>query len=198
MGIPYEGKNALFCVWHDITEWRRAEQGLREKTTYLNSVLSASTKVGYIATDTELNITYYNQIAAQIFGMKPGELRGKDIHFFHGGEGSVADSRIIKALQLAKEEGEFRFSLKRGEDDDMQYIDARISPIWDDAQTLKGYMLMAEDVTKQHADEELIKFQATNDILTSLPNRRTLVDRLSQTISRCLRHKQLGTVINLR
>ncbi|MCU7879050.1 MAG: PAS domain S-box protein, partial [Candidatus Thiodiazotropha sp. (ex Lucinoma borealis)] len=119
--IPYEGKNALFCVWHDITEWRHAEQGLREKTTYLNSVLSASINVGFIATDTELSITYYNQTATQIFGMKPGELRGKDIHFFHGGEGSVADSRIAKALQLAKEEGEFRFSLKRGENEDIQY-----------------------------------------------------------------------------
>lgn len=193
--IPYEGKNALFCVWHDITEWRHAEQGLREKTAYLNSVLSASINVGIIATDTDLNITYYNQTATQIFGVKSGELRGKDIHFFHGGEGSIADSRLIKALQLAEEEGEFRFSLKRGKDDEKQYIDARISPIWDDVQALKGYMLMAEDVTKQHADEELIRFQATNDILTSLPNRRTMVDRLSQTISRCFRHKQLGTVI---
>ncbi|MCU7921552.1 MAG: EAL domain-containing protein [Candidatus Thiodiazotropha sp. (ex Dulcina madagascariensis)] len=193
--IPYEGKSALFCVWHDITDWRRAEQGLREKTVYLNGVLSASIKVGFVATDTDLNVTYYNQTAVQIFGLKPDELQGRDIHFFHGGEGGEADSRFIKALQQAREEGEFRFSLKRGIGNEIRYIDARISPIWDDGQTLNGYMLMAEDVTKQHADEELIKFQATNDILTSLPNRRTLVDRLSQTISRCLRHHQRGTLI---
>lgn len=193
--IPYEGGNALFCVWHDITEWRHAEWGLREKTAYLNSVLSASVKIGYIATDNDLNITYYNQTAVQIFGMKPDELQGKDIHFFHGGNRSVADDRMVKALELAEKEGEFRFSIKRDVDSNTQYIDARISPILDESRVLNGFMLMVEDVTKQHADEELIKFQATNDILTSLPNRRTLVDRLSRTISRCLRHKQLGTVI---
>lgn len=193
--IPFEGKSALFCVWHDITEWRRAERGLREKTTYLNSILSASIKIGFIATDNDLNITYYNQTAAQIFGMKPDELEGKDIHFFHGGVGSVADEQMFKALQSAREEGEFRFSLQLKIDGSKQYIDARISPIWDESKILNGYMLMAEDVTKQHADEELIKFQATNDILTSLPNRRTLVDRLSQTVSRCLRHNKLGIVI---
>ncbi|MEW8256802.1 MAG: EAL domain-containing protein, partial [Candidatus Thiodiazotropha taylori] len=62
-------------------------------------------------------------------------------------------------------------------------------------QELQGYILMIEDVTRQREAERLIKFQASYDHLTSLPNRRTLLTRLQQTISRCKRHSHLGAIL---
>jgi diguanylate cyclase (GGDEF)-like protein len=43
--------------------------------------------------------------------------------------------------------------------------------------------------------EATIEFQAYHDSLTELPNRRLLVDRLDQEISRCRRHKYLAAVL---
>ena len=193
--IPFEDGFALLCMWRDITEWRTAELSLREKSTYLNSILSASVKVGFIATDQDLLITYYNDTSAEIFDLKPDALNNQSIHFFHELESVGPDKRILMALKQAEQTGEYRFSINRMKEGGAQYIDARISPIWDDSHQLKGYMLMAEDVTRQREAEELIKFQASYDHLTNLPNRRTLLDRLRQTLSRCERHHHQGAVM---
>ncbi|MGD2118075.1 MAG: EAL domain-containing protein [Chromatiales bacterium] len=193
--IPYDDGYSLFCVWHDITDWRKAEQALREKSTYLNSLLSASVNVGFIAADADLNINYYNDSAALILGVQPNELQGKSIHFFHDLEGGVPGDRLQAALELCQEQGEYRFSMTRNVENGKQLVDARLSSIWDDSHVLKGYMFMVEDVTKQHEAEELIKYQANYDHLTNLPNRRTLLERLDQTVSRCKRHHHLGAVL---
>lgn len=195
--IPFEGENALFCVWRDMTEQRRAQRALQEKTIYLNSVLRASVNVGIIATDPALNISYYNETVSSIFGLQPGELDGKDIHVFHGGGNDGPSRRIEMALQQARKDGEYRFSLERDQQDEKRYIDARISPITTEDGALSGYMLMAEDVTSQHKAEETIKFQAAYDALTALPNRRSLLERLAQDLSNCQRHGHFGALLFL-
>ncbi|MBW9261461.1 MAG: EAL domain-containing protein [Candidatus Thiodiazotropha sp. (ex. Lucinisca nassula)] len=193
--IPFENDSALFCIWRDITEWRNAEIGLREKTTYLNSVLSASVNIGLIATDTNLNINYFNESAARIFGMEPNQLKEQSIQIFHAGHGPESKERFKAAMQIAQDKGEYRFQLNLPIKGETRYLDARISPIREDDQELQGYILMIEDVTRQREAERLINFQASYDHLTSLPNRRTLLTRLQQTISRCKRHSHLGAVL---
>ncbi|MBV2089379.1 MAG: diguanylate cyclase, partial [Candidatus Thiodiazotropha sp. (ex Ctena orbiculata)] len=193
--IPFENDSALFCIWRNITEWRNAENELREKTTYLNSVLSASVNIGLIATDTNLKINYFNESAARIFGMEPNQLKEQSIHIFHAGHGPESKKRFEAAMQIAQDKGEYRFQLNLPIKGETRYLDARISPIREDKQELQGYILMIEDVTRQREAERLINFQASYDHLTSLPNRRTLLTRLQQTISRCKRHNHLGAIL---
>jgi len=195
--IPYAGSEALFCLWHDLTKRIQAENKLLEKTTYLNSVLSASVKVGFIATDMNLKINYFNERAAEIFGVAPQEMEGKDVFFFHEGLKHAKDEQVFAALATARKQGEWRFSLKRTDLGEIRYIDARISPIQTEENKLAGYMLMAEDVTKQHQAEELIKRQAAYDELTDLPNRRTLLERLNQELANCKRHHHKGALLFL-
>ncbi|MCG8027817.1 MAG: EAL domain-containing protein [Candidatus Thiodiazotropha endolucinida] len=193
--IPFEDDFALFCIWRDITDWRHAENALREKTTYLNSVLSASVNIGLIATDTDLKINYFNESAARIFGLEPDQLEQQNLHIFHSGHSSESKKRFKAAMQVAQDKGEYRFQMNLPIKAETRYLDARISPIREDNQELQGYILMIEDVTRQREAERLIKFQASYDHLTSLPNRRTLLTRLQQTISRCKRHSHLGAIL---
>ncbi|MCG7869220.1 MAG: EAL domain-containing protein [Candidatus Thiodiazotropha taylori] len=193
--IPFEKEFALFCIWRDITDWRHAENALREKTTYLNSVLSASVNIGLIATDTDLKINYFNETAARIFGLEPNQLEQQNLHIFHSGHSSESKKRFKAAMQVAQDKGEYRFQMNLPIKAETRYLDARISPIREDNQELQGYILMIEDVTRQREAERLIKFQASYDHLTSLPNRRTLLTRLQQTISRCKRHSHLGAIL---
>jgi len=193
--IPFGEEYALFCVWRDITQWRKAEVSLREKTIYLDSLLSASSNVGFIATDEQLNINYYNDAAANVLGIKSDDLERQNIRFFHKGLANDQNKGILLALKQAKDKGEYRFSMTLRPFDAEKFIDARISPILDECEQLNGYLLMVEDVTKQHEAEELIKFQATYDQLTHLPNRRTLLELLEKTLSNCIRHHHFGTIL---
>jgi diguanylate cyclase (GGDEF)-like protein len=55
-----------------------------------------------------------------------------------------------------------------------------------------------KSLTRQYERERaeaIIEFQAVHDSLTGLPNRRLLIDRIDQEISRCRRHNNMATVL---
>lgn len=192
--IPHPGGGEdFFCVWHDITEWRRAEAQLIEQKSYLDGILSASATVGFIGTDLNLDIRYYNQAAARICGADPDLARGGELSFSQCKTQGLLDEH---ALQQARDLGEFRLSLTKQIGQKQQYVDARISPIRDqDQERMLGYLVMAENVTKRHETEALIRFQAAYDALTQLPNRVTLLDRLAETLERCRHHHHFGAIL---
>ena len=51
--VPYEGEQALFCIWRDITEVKSVQKALEDKSIYLDGMLRASEKVAIVATDAE-------------------------------------------------------------------------------------------------------------------------------------------------
>jgi len=53
----------------------------------------------------------------------------------------------------------------------------------------------ATDITERKAAEEQIQRLAFFDPLTSLPNRRLLIDRLDQAMAACTRHQRLGALL---
>jgi diguanylate cyclase (GGDEF)-like protein/PAS domain S-box-containing protein len=192
--IPYKEQYALFCVWRDITALRQTEIALKEKSTYLNSMLSASVNVGFIATDEDLQINYYNDVSAKMFGLNPEMLENQNISFFHS-QNNVPEDRLQAMLNKVRTDGEYRFPMTLPINNKVRHIDSRISAIYDDAKQLKGYLLMTEDFTRQHEAEELIKYQAAYDCLTNLPNRRTFMERLDQAVANCKRLKHFGAVL---
>lgn len=60
-----------------------------------------------------------------------------------------------------------------------------------------GYYGTARDVTERKKSESLIRFQAYHDLLTSLPNRSLLSDRLDLAIAHARRHNQMLAVMDL-
>ncbi len=192
--VPYEGGEALFCIWRDITEFNSTQRALEEKSVYLDSLLSASEKVAIVATDAEGRIQYYNPPAENLFGMSASEALGADLRKIHHSRG-VDDDRNLFGLDMARRQGEYRFTMDMRRADGMHYVDARISPIFRGNSKFAGYMLMCEDVTEQRRAAELIEYQASYDSLTDLPNRRLFVDRLHQSLARARRHGHQGAVL---
>ncbi|MES9834455.1 MAG: EAL domain-containing protein [Candidatus Thiodiazotropha sp. DIVDIV] len=66
-------------------------------------------------------------------------------------------------------------------------------PDWVDVMDIIAARISAE-IERKRAMERLA-YQATYDVLTDLPNRRLLIDRLSQAQSRCRRHNHTGAVL---
>jgi diguanylate cyclase (GGDEF)-like protein/PAS domain S-box-containing protein len=60
-----------------------------------------------------------------------------------------------------------------------------------------AYQSIGDDITERKRAEELIEHQATYDALTELPNRRLLLDRLTQALARCRRHGHKGALLFL-
>ncbi len=194
--IPYHGKAALFCIWHDISEIKKVQKSLEEKTAFLNSILSSSEKIAIIATDADGRVQYYNAQSERLFGMPAAQAIGTNllgIQHFQG----ISDERANAALRCAREKGEYRFTMDSQHADGPRHVDARISPIVKSDQRFAGYMLMCEDVTDQRRASELIKYQASYDALTDLPNRRLFLDQLQQALARSKRHEHQSAVLFL-
>lgn len=192
--VPYEGRAALFCIWRDITEIKSIQRALEEKSLYLDGMLSASEKVAIVATDAEGKIRYYNPPSEKLFGLPAAEALGADLRKLHQGRG-VDQERSFLGLDMARRQGEHRFTMDLRRADGMHHVDARISPIFRGNNEFAGYMLMCEDVTQQRRAAELIEYQASYDSLTDLPNRRLFVDRLDQSLARARRHDHQGAVL---
>lgn len=192
--VPYQGGEALFCIWRDITEIKAIQRALEEKTIYLDGMLRASEKVAVVATDAEGCIQYYNPAAEGVFGLPADKALGVNLRKIHHTKG-VDEKKNMFGLDMARSKGEYCFTMEMPREDGMHYIDSRISPIFRENSQFAGYMLMCEDVTEQRRAAELIEYQASYDPLTDLPNRRLFMDRLDQALARARRHDHEGAVL---
>ncbi len=93
--IPYEGKPALYGIWRDIMEIKRIQAALRDKSTYLDGILSSSERVAIIATDPEGNIQYYNLTAEKLFGIPSEQAVGLNLLQIHRRQGVEETNEIV-------------------------------------------------------------------------------------------------------
>ncbi|MET0048008.1 MAG: diguanylate cyclase [Sedimenticola sp.] len=98
-------------------------------------------------------------------------------HALEQNEGYEAEYR------LRRKDGMLAHLLERGN----PRVDEENRPLYID-----GVIL---DITERKQAQSLIEHQATYDILTDLPNRRTLTDRLKMAIAQSRRHDHFGAVL---
>ena len=87
--------------------------------------------------------------------------------------------------------------LIRRKDGSTVWVDQRLSLVRDDDDRIVTVEGIARDVSERKAMDERLERQALHDELTSLPNRRLLRDRLSQTLARAERDRCLVAVVFL-
>ncbi|RPH99065.1 MAG: EAL domain-containing protein, partial [Zetaproteobacteria bacterium] len=173
-----------------------AEEELRSKSAYLDAILTSSLNMAVVATDVHSRVRYYNPAAERILGIRADEALGMTLMDIHKRE-QVDGKRVAHGMQIIEREGQHRYTVERMIGGEPHFIESRMSRILGNDGAIIGHVLTAEDVTQRRRDAERLERQANYDSLTDLPNRRLLMERLTQAMAHCRRHRRLGAVLFL-
>lgn len=179
------------------------EQQVEERTRSLSDSLARiratmeSSADGIVALDPEGNIYDYNQKFIEMWKLPNALISNRDFNVFCRYINTMLASdfsmeHAIKELATTTEKILFGiFKLKNGsvyEYYTQPYLldSKKISRVWS-----------FRDITKRMQLEEELSYKATHDILTDLPNRVSLIDRLKSTIKQAKSKKTQFAVIFL-
>ena len=174
-------------------EYMRGKLVAREREIALHaarqSAVLDTADEGILTLDEECFIQSVNPAAESIFGYREEELIGTsfsklliaaDIKRFISPDGQPTPLSHQELTGLRKS-GEVFFLL-------LSINEANVNKT-------RFFTVMARDNSERHIFESELEYLATHDILTGLPNRTLLYDRLQQAITQCARAKKLAAVL---
>ncbi len=197
---PFEidGTPHVLASIMDITERRNAERQLAEAHTLTSSIIN-SAPFSIIATDTRGIILAMSPAAERMLWYRQEELVGRlTPEVLH-----VEDELQQRAQELSAELGEpvppnfelFTVKARRGITDEHEWTYVRkdgshipvsltITALRHSDATITGFLGIAVDISERKRTDDYIRFLAHHDVLTGLPNRTLLQDRLEVAIER--------------
>lgn len=172
-------KRAVFAIGtaHDITARKEEESALR-----LAARVFESSGEAILITDAKNSVVAVNHAFVQMSGYKSEEVLGKNPRILASGR---HDAEFYRAMW----EDIDRHGYWQGELWD-KHKSGRHYPKWMSITTVRdgkgdvvNYISIARDITEETEAEKNIHFLAYYDVLTGLPNRTLLRDRLGQMIA---------------
>ncbi len=188
----FSGEEVVGAVisFRDISERRRTEEALRLAATAFEAHEAIA------ITDLRGNILRINQAFTDITGYVESEVLGHNPNILQSGRHD-ADfyEQMWRTLSLSGHwEGEIWNRRKSGE----VYPEwLSITAVRDEGGAVTHYIAHFQDITERKQAEAHIEYQAYFDALTELPNRRLLLERMEQELSRSRRHGHYGAVLFL-
>lgn len=181
-------EDLVFAAARDVTERRSADDRIR-----LAASVFAASQEGILISDADNHIVDVNPAFVRLTGYSREEVLGRDPRFLSAGRQS---SEFYQEMWLAIAstgtwQGELWNRRKTGE----VYIEAlSIVAVKDEGGRLMHYVGVFSDVSRLKAHEAELDRLAHFDLLTGIPNRRLLSDRLDQALARARRH---GTTLGV-
>jgi diguanylate cyclase (GGDEF)-like protein/PAS domain S-box-containing protein len=174
----------------DITERRLAETELRIAATTFDS------HEAIMITDTDANILRVNRAFEEITGYSAEEVMGKNPRILSSGRHD--QDFYAQMWQTLLRSGSWSGEIWDKRKDGQIYPKwLTITAVKDDQGETTQYVAIFSDITKWKQTEEEIHNLAFYDVLTGLPNRRLLLDRLNVAFSVSARNHQYGALLFL-
>ncbi|WP_372760590.1 EAL domain-containing protein [Pseudoalteromonas sp.] len=203
-GAQYELQITIIPTWidgkvvgvigiaKDITQRLQTEKQLR----LFKRAVDASSN-GVVITDItkpDMPVSYVNHGFEKLTGYTQAEIAGKNCRFLQGKErDEVAISQIRSAIASKQE---VSVVLKNYRKDGSGFWNSLfLSPVPNDDGVITHYIGIQTDITEQKNYHEELAFNASHDLLTGLPNRGLLHDRLSQSVMISSRHKERVAIL---
>jgi diguanylate cyclase (GGDEF)-like protein/PAS domain S-box-containing protein len=181
-------RKAMVVISRDITKRMAHEHELHI------AAITFESQEGMMIADAEGTILRANRALCEQIGYRPEELVGQHVGLFRSGRHDVQFYRDMWAIIEADGfwQGEVWNRRKSGE----------IYPVWmtitavEDRQGQRSHFVATySDVTERKEAERQIRHLAFYDALTSLPNRRLLLDRLHQAMLSGQRNSMYGALL---
>ena len=176
-------------IIRDITERKEAEEAIRQGEEKYRTILE-SIQEGYFEVDLAGKITFCNDSMARIMGAAREELMGMSYKNLTRKENT---KEIFYAFNNVYKTGEpsktFDWQIMRRDGVEV-FVETSITLQKDPSGEPAGFKGMIRDVTERKRTEQQIKYMATHDALTGLPNRLMFNQLLNQAIRSAMRHQQ--------
>lgn len=184
---------------------------LKESEKLHRYIVNKSPDIIYML-DAEGRFTFVNKRLESLLGFKKQEILGRHYtEIIHKDDQSKAQFTFNERRTHNRGSMNMELRLKCKDDDDGKYFNTRVLPIEINAVGVYSDSLLnrknnkkfigtygiARDISDRIQAEEIIRFQAYHDMLTRLPNRTLLKDRLNQAISQAKRHNSKLAVLFL-
>lgn len=175
---------------------RAVHQHRVEERVRLAAKVFDSAAEGILVTDAQARIVSTNRAFTTITGYTLEEVAGKKPSLFHSLQGDEAfASRMWRSLD---ETGEWQGEVwDRRKDGEVYPVWFAISAVKDARDQITNYVGLFTDITLRKQAEEGLRFLATHDPLTRLPNREMFHERLAHALAAARRRKGSAAVMLL-
>ncbi|WP_404377696.1 EAL domain-containing protein [Vreelandella aquamarina] len=184
----------VYGICHDITSRKNQEATLhllqRGIEASPNGVLMSD------ATKHDMPIVYANEAFCRLTGYTLDEVLGKNCRFLQGDKTDPAAIATLRQALATKTKAQVTL-LNYRKDGSPFWNRLAISPVIDKLGQCTHFIGTQEDITRERDQEAQLAYQATHDLLTGLPNRTALDDRLEQDYRWSKRHQRLLAVLHL-
>ncbi len=188
-------------IAHDITE-QLASYSALEKLAYQNSLILNSTAEGIFGVDSQKKFTFVNQAAAKMLGYDEEEIIGMasnktlQQHLPDDSTSTAKNCPIDATLSSGSNQtGEEYFIRKDGSIFPVIFL---TSPIIEE-EKITGVVVSFSDISEKKKAEAKIDHLVHYDVLTNLPNRQSIMERIKQALilGRRYQHHSALLLINI-
>lgn len=190
-----DGATEFFSlVARDIRRQKESEAKLRQTASLLKATLD-STADGLMVSDGEGRVISYNQRFLDMWGMSQDVIEHRDERLVMG---YVID-QLVDPKQFVRRVEELYANANAEGYDIVRLRDGRVFERFTAPQRLErrivGRVWSFRDVTDQKKAEDQLRYAATHDALTGLPNRTVFAERLAEAIARSRASGERFTVV---
>jgi diguanylate cyclase (GGDEF)-like protein/PAS domain S-box-containing protein len=160
--VTYDPKDKiLYSFMRDITQQNRAKKALRKSEVNLRTIIN-TTAYGILILDQEGKIRFVNESAMIFFGRSEAELIGSDF-----------------GVPVCDQEGKMEIEIFNDKEP-RRIISILVSKI--DWEEQPATFVSLHDITEQKKTEDSLRYQAYHDLLTGLPNRTAIMERIEHVL----------------
>ena len=174
----------------------RLAERVQSDQIILNSIGDA-----VLCSDIDGNLTYLNLAAEKMTGWSCKEATGRPMAEVFRIRDATSHGTPLNPMQMAvwhdKEVQLPSSCILIGRDGHEMPIENSVSPLHDSRGQVTGAVTVVRDVTKARAMALQLTHSALHDVLTGLPNRTLLNDRVNQAIALASRHRRKFAVLFL-
>jgi diguanylate cyclase (GGDEF)-like protein/PAS domain S-box-containing protein len=185
--VPIElgaARTGAVFLFRDLSAEKHTEERLR-----LASAVFDNAAEGIAVLDANFRVTTVNPAFTAVTGFETADVRGHRPFFLTA---TAADGELVDEIWRAiRQNGRWESEHWSARKDGQEYaVWLSISATTDEVGNISQYVVVFSDITQRKRDEERIRYQATYDALTGLPNRSLFMDRLSMALHQAQRSGQ--------